>query len=188
VDFFCVIGAVVPKDEKGNPTAIVTVLLNIAKIAISTSFTIVYTYTAAVFPTVIRNSAMGFCVMASRLAGMSTPMISLLKNMDKCQITFELHVVLFGLVAIVAAIFGLFLPATWHTVLPQTLEEGEVFGKGNTAFSICFKSKITELTVQEESSVADTDTDAGTVLSEVDYVTTSTSDTLAVETKVRAPT
>lgn len=43
----------------------------------------------------------------------------------------------FGGVAIVAAFMGLFLPETLHKELPQSLEDGENFGKGDTAFRAC---------------------------------------------------
>jgi OCT family organic cation transporter-like MFS transporter 16 len=43
----------------------------------------------------------------------------------------------FGGVAVVASFMGLFLPETLHKEMPQSLQDGENFGRGDTAFSSC---------------------------------------------------
>lgn len=50
----------------------------LAKIAVAGSFTICFNYAAELFPTVIRNSVVGFATMAARAAGMLAPEIILL--------------------------------------------------------------------------------------------------------------
>jgi len=45
---------------------------------IAGSFAIIYNYTAELFPTVIRNSAVGFGACSARFSGMLTPLIKLL--------------------------------------------------------------------------------------------------------------
>jgi hypothetical protein len=39
---------------------------------------VIYNYTAELFPTVVRNSAVGLCSMSARMGGMLTPQITLL--------------------------------------------------------------------------------------------------------------
>lgn len=50
----------------------------LAKIAVAGSFAIIYNFTAELYPTVIRNSAVGISAMAARTSGMITPQIILL--------------------------------------------------------------------------------------------------------------
>ncbi|CAL8116231.1 unnamed protein product [Orchesella dallaii] len=121
--FSCVVIAYMSKG------ALVTTIAMIAKIAVSGSFAIIYNYTAELFPTVVRNSAVGLSSIAARTSGMLTPQIILLDSIGK-----ELPSVIFGVVAMLAAFFALFLPETLNKEMPQTLEDGENFGRGDTAF------------------------------------------------------
>ena len=57
-----------------------TVLVMTGKFAIAGSFAIAYNYTAELFPTVVRNSAVGLGAMAARFSGSLTPLITLLVN------------------------------------------------------------------------------------------------------------
>ena len=55
-----------------------TVLVMIGKFAITGTFTITYNYTAELFPTVVRTSAVGVGSMGARITGALTPLIMLL--------------------------------------------------------------------------------------------------------------
>lgn len=45
----------------------------LGKFAVSTAFAVVYAYTAELYPTVLRNTAVGACTMASRIGSISAP-------------------------------------------------------------------------------------------------------------------
>ncbi|OXA41750.1 organic cation transporter protein [Folsomia candida] len=119
----CVVIAFIPRGS------IVTAIAMLAKIAVAGSFAIIYNFTAELYPTVIRNSAVGISAMAARTSGMITPQIILLDSIGR-----EIPTIIFGCVAIVAAFLALFLPETLNKEMPQTLEDGENFGRGDTGF------------------------------------------------------
>jgi hypothetical protein len=45
--------------------------------------------------------------------------------------------VIFGAIAVVSGLLALLLPETLNQPLPQTLEDGEKFGRGDTALNAC---------------------------------------------------
>jgi hypothetical protein len=119
------------------------------KLFIAGSFAVIYNYSAELFPTVVRNSAMGLGSMCARASGALTPLITLLKSLDPM-----IPAVLFGTIAIISGFLTMFLPETLNTTMPQSIEDGENFGVGDTCFGNCLgrKRKPTEpVMVQLES-------------------------------------
>ncbi|EZA48635.1 hypothetical protein DMN91_001367 [Ooceraea biroi] len=111
--------------------ATVTIVLG-GKACVAGSFAVVYNYTAELFPTVVRNTSLGIGSMCARLSGALTPMIFLLDSLNP-----RVPAVLFGLVALVAGYLALYLPETVNQPMPETIEDGENFGKGDTCFTTC---------------------------------------------------
>ncbi|KAL6262289.1 hypothetical protein P5V15_007383 [Pogonomyrmex californicus] len=111
--------------------ATVTIVL-VGKACIAGSFAVVYNYTAELFPTVVRNTAIGIGSMCARLSGALTPMIFLLDSLDP-----RIPAVLFGLIALVAGFLAFYLPETLNQPMPESIEDGENFGKGDTCFTTC---------------------------------------------------
>ncbi|XP_012524025.1 organic cation transporter protein [Monomorium pharaonis] len=109
----------------------VTVVL-VGKSCIAGSFAVIYNYTAELFPTVVRNTAIGIGSMCARFSGALTPMIFLLDSLDA-----RVPATLFGLIALMAGFLALYLPETVNQPMPETIEDGENFGKGDTCFTTC---------------------------------------------------
>ncbi|XP_025412390.1 organic cation transporter protein [Sipha flava] len=106
----------------------------IGKFCIAGAFAIIYNYTVELYPTVVRNTAIGLGSMFARLAGGFTPLVTLLDSFDSKAPTIT-----FALVTLLSGILSTLLPETLDTTMPQTMEEGEEFGKGDTCFSTgCF--------------------------------------------------
>lgn len=106
------------------------------KLFIAGSFAIIYNYSAELFPTVVRNSAMGLGSMCARLSGALTPLITLLDSFNP-----KIPAILFGLLALLSGFLVLFLPETMNEPMPQSLEDGEKFGKGDTCLTSCMGKK-----------------------------------------------
>ncbi|KAH8294742.1 hypothetical protein KR018_002390, partial [Drosophila ironensis] len=123
----CIIAAFI---AQGSTTS--TAVVMAGKLLIAGSFAVIYNYSAELFPTVVRNSAMGLGSMCARLSGALTPLITLLDSFDP-----KIPAVLFGVVALVSGFWVMFLPETMNQPMPESIEDGENFGKGDTWFSQC---------------------------------------------------
>jgi len=75
---------------------------------------------------------MGLGSMCARLSGALTPLITLLDSFDP-----KIPAVLFGVVALISGFWVMFLPETMNQPMPESIEDGENFGKGDTWFSQC---------------------------------------------------
>ncbi|XP_067010714.1 organic cation transporter protein [Anabrus simplex] len=96
----------------------------IGKMAITASFATIYIFSAELFPTVLRNVGIGASSTFARVGGMSAPYINLLSH------TWQpLPQLTFGALTFMAGLLALILPETMNKTLPDTVEEGERFGK-----------------------------------------------------------
>ncbi|KAL6443876.1 hypothetical protein ACFW04_001720 [Cataglyphis niger] len=116
--------------ELANIIRITIVLMG--KSCVAGSFAVVYNYTAELFPTVVRNTAVGIGSMCARFSSTLTPMIFLLDSLDP-----RMPTALFGLIVLIAGYLALYLPETLNQPMPETMEDGENFGKGDTCFTTC---------------------------------------------------
>lgn len=124
----CILAAYI---EQG--TTVATTVVMLGKLTIAGSFAVIYNYSAELFPTVIRNSAMGLTSMWARLSGALTPLITLLDSFDP-----TIPAVIFGVISLLSGLWVLLLPETMDQPMPQSIADGESFGNGDTAFSSCF--------------------------------------------------
>ncbi|TMW50145.1 hypothetical protein DOY81_004770 [Sarcophaga bullata] len=127
----CMVAAFI---EQGSTVS--TGIVMMGKLFIAGSFGVIYNYSAELFPTVVRNSAMGLGSMCARLSGALTPLITLLDSFDP-----KIPAVVFGLIALLSGVWVMFLPETMNQPMPESIEDGENFGKGDTWFSQCSGKK-----------------------------------------------
>ncbi|XP_034944914.1 organic cation transporter protein [Chelonus insularis] len=127
----CIVAASIPESLPGTETVVTTVAL-FGKSCIAISFAVIYNYTAELFPTVVRNTAIGIGSMCCRLSGALTPLLLLLDVLDP-----RVPATIFGLVALISGFTSLYLPETVGQPMPETLEDGEKFGIGDTCFTTC---------------------------------------------------
>ncbi|CAH1402018.1 unnamed protein product [Nezara viridula] len=131
----CTVVAFIPKDMSN----VITAVACLGKFCVSGGFSIVFNYSAELLPTVVRNCGIGFCSACARLAAILCPLILLLDSVDR-----SLPTITFALAAFTSGFFTLFLPETLNKAMPESMEDGENFGAGDTAFNACFSKKRTE--------------------------------------------
>ncbi|XP_073711618.1 solute carrier family 22 member 6-A [Misgurnus anguillicaudatus] len=119
----CLLTIFIPDDL----SVVRTVLAMMGKFGITASFSIVYIYSAEIFPTVIRQNGIGMCSMCARVGGVIAPIISLLRN-----ISHHAPMVVFGLCPLIGAALTMFLPETAHKPLPDSIDDVEGTGVRNT--------------------------------------------------------
>ncbi|XP_054481699.1 solute carrier family 22 member 6-A isoform X1 [Anoplopoma fimbria] len=97
-----------------------TVLACLGKGFTSASFTTVYLYTGELYPTVIRQTGMGFVSTMARVGSMAAPAVLILD-----EVFPALPSVVYGGAAVLAGCFACFLPETLDVPLPDTIEDVE---------------------------------------------------------------
>ncbi|XP_038075653.1 organic cation transporter protein-like [Patiria miniata] len=103
------------------------------KFAITAAFGHIYIYSLEIYPTIIRSIGMGTSSMMARVSGILCPIILILGKYWK-----PLPLCVFGGSAIIAGVLSLMLPETMGYSLPDTIQDGENFGKGRS-FQLCVK-------------------------------------------------
>ncbi|KAF6721105.1 Solute carrier family 22 member 5 [Oryzias melastigma] len=98
--------------------AVAVLLEMLGKFGVTSAFCIVYSVTSELFPTVIRNTAMGCCSMAARIATILSPFIIYLGKYYKA-----LPYIVMGVLALSGAVITFVLPETRGKVLPETIPQ-----------------------------------------------------------------
>ncbi|XP_024944011.1 organic cation transporter protein isoform X2 [Cephus cinctus] len=93
-------------------------------VGMSVSFTTVYLFSGELFPTVVRNIGVGTSSMCARIGSMVAPFVVSLG-----LIKGWLPPIVFGTLPLMGAVLCFFLPETTGCTLPETLQDGEDFGK-----------------------------------------------------------
>ncbi|XP_033995989.1 solute carrier family 22 member 5-like [Trematomus bernacchii] len=108
------------------------------KCAVTTAFAIVYAYTAELYPTVLRNTALGACSMASRIGSIIAPYFIYLRSYS-----VSLPYILMGSITVASGLLSLLLPESYGMPLPDTISHMQHFPG-------CCKKKPYKLTNTEE--------------------------------------
>jgi len=117
---FCLITGFVPSD----PTYIRMVTSLLGKFFVSCSLGLIYFYTAELFPTSTRSSAVGLCSTMSKFGSFAAPALAALGRNGSQTGPF----VIFAIVNIIIGFLCMLLPETKDTLLPATIEDAEKIG------------------------------------------------------------
>lgn len=106
--------------QDGNNAAMISMAALGGRFCISASYSVLYVYSAELFPTVVRNAGMGVSSLSARIGGMAAPFIVLLGDHQ-----VSLPMLVFALTALFAGIAGLKLHETQGKRMPETFEDLE---------------------------------------------------------------
>ncbi|XP_061723956.1 uncharacterized protein LOC133530130 isoform X1 [Cydia pomonella] len=109
---------------------ITVALAMVGRLCIGASFSVFYVQIGELLPTVLRAQAMGASSFIAGLGLLACPYIVHLAVYLRA-----LPLMVLGILAVLAGIMSLFLPETLNQPLPQTLGDGELFGRNFRIFS-----------------------------------------------------
>ncbi|OTF77863.1 hypothetical protein BLA29_011930 [Euroglyphus maynei] len=89
----------------------------LGKMSLAGSFSLVFVYSAEIFPTILRITGLGVCSFASRIGAMSAPHLVEL-NLIGDSIPF----LVIGILTLIAGLLSIVMPETKDKNLPDSLE------------------------------------------------------------------
>ncbi|KAK7503321.1 hypothetical protein BaRGS_00005586, partial [Batillaria attramentaria] len=104
-----------------------TALAMVGKLGVSGAFSVIYLFTAELYPTVIRNFGMGCSSTIARVGSALSPYIADLGVYVGGQFGKALPLIIFGAFSVTAGGLSLILPETLNRKLPDTIEDAVNF-------------------------------------------------------------
>ncbi|XP_015126802.1 organic cation transporter protein [Diachasma alloeum] len=142
VCLLCILGI-----PQGSTSAIMGVALT-GRFTLSAVYGIVILYTSELFPTVVRNSAVGTSCVMAHVGTIIAPYVSDLLG----SVAWWAPSTICGSLALVTGVLCLVLPETSGRHLADTVEEETGDGRESTSFKRCFKCYSGGLTLAEASN------------------------------------
>ncbi|XP_033124291.1 organic cation transporter protein-like [Anneissia japonica] len=101
--------------------ALRTALSMAGRFFVTSTFSLIYTFTCELYSTDVRSIGLGICSFMSRVAGVLAPQLLFLE-----KLWTPLPLVTFSAASVSAGILAILLPETLNFPLPQTVEEAEL--------------------------------------------------------------
>lgn len=119
----------------GGPSASLAIM---GRFAVNISYNIGLQYAAELLPTVVRAQGVALIHIMGYVASIVAPFVVYLANISQ-----DLPLLILGVLGIAGGLLCLFLPETMDTEMPQTLQDGEDFGKDQRFWdNPCFPRKL----------------------------------------------
>ncbi|CAG2178265.1 unnamed protein product, partial [Oppiella nova] len=99
-------------------------VLLLGRLTFTCGYNVQFIYAAEVYPTVIRSRALAVRLAVGSIGNMISPQIVKLSEINE-----QIPLIIFGLCALMASVLMVKLPETLDKPLPETLEDGDTFGK-----------------------------------------------------------
>jgi len=135
--------------KKGSLVWLVISLAMTGKFLIAGTFALAYLYTAELFPTPVRNVAVGGASTFARIGSMSAPYIVDILG----KVSPGIPAVIFGISSVLAGLAATLLPETLNKKLPETVADVEAYKKsGKNSEPDCELAQVTKVPETPEES------------------------------------
>lgn len=121
---------------KSGPLFLVLALAG--KFCAAAAFNVTFMYTAELYPTMIRNSAVGVCSTIARLGGACAPWVGVYLP-DQGSLPEEVPLAIFGGVGLIGGVCAMLLPESIGSPLPNTFEDVEVIKRTSKPIWKCYR-------------------------------------------------
>ncbi|XP_033740110.1 organic cation transporter protein-like isoform X2 [Pecten maximus] len=105
------------------------VLAMIGKIGMAVGFSVIYIWSAELFPTVVRNTGMGLSTSLGNLGYMAAPAVARLGTVVPGRMGNAVPIFVFGFLCLIAAFMTLILPETQNAHLPETVAHSKAMNR-----------------------------------------------------------
>ncbi|KAK0394767.1 hypothetical protein QR680_000924 [Steinernema hermaphroditum] len=113
------------EDDKRQTQVPALICILVAKIFIQGAFNILYIFTSEMYPTVIRNTAVGFNSMMARIGSGISSYVAILSDVTAPIVPM----IIFGICSLASGLLVVLLPETKDQPLPDTLQDAVTFLK-----------------------------------------------------------
>lgn len=96
----------------------------VSKLAITASYGTIYIFSVEQFPTIIRNAGLGAGSTSARIGSVLAPIINIM-----AEFWTPLPLIIYGTLTFAGGCLSLVLPETLNKQLPESIEDGEKFGR-----------------------------------------------------------
>ncbi|XP_054166018.1 organic cation transporter protein-like [Oppia nitens] len=118
-----------------HASPLMTVVAIFGKSNISASYTLLYIYTAEIYPTVIRSTSVGVFQTFSRIGGIFAPHLIELTYFGE-----KVPLIICGVLALICCLLSMNLPETHNRSLPETFEDTASLHKSQ--INVCEKTHL----------------------------------------------
>ncbi|XP_023568973.1 solute carrier family 22 member 4 isoform X4 [Octodon degus] len=121
-------------------------LVMLGKFGVTSAFSMLYVFTAELYPTLVRNMAVGIASMASRVGSIIAPYFVYLGSYNRL-----LPYIVMGSLTVLIGIVTLFFPESFGVTLPETLEQMQKVKCSNCIFRFRSGKKPKDSMKKEEN-------------------------------------
>jgi len=121
-----------------NAGALRTALALAGKLCAAGNFSVVYMYTAEIYPTIIRNTAIGSCSMVRGIGGLAAPYIAFYLP----EVWEKGPMLIMGGTSLFGGILAFALPETLGSKLPEKMEDVKEMKKNSKPMWTCIRPQF----------------------------------------------